>query len=134
MQKLQERLAQKRANNEQGFTLIELLVVIVILGILAAVVVFSVRGIVDRGDKSACEATKTAILTGAEAAYAQSSPSAYPASLGALVAGGFLTKGGGTLGGAAAPNETTFNGKNFTITYALTGTPALPTLTTTGSC
>ena len=35
--------------NESGFTLIELLIVIVILGVLAAIVVFSVQGITDRG-------------------------------------------------------------------------------------
>jgi prepilin-type N-terminal cleavage/methylation domain-containing protein len=42
---------------DEGFTLIELLIVIVILGILAAVVVFAVNGITDRGEKSACKAT-----------------------------------------------------------------------------
>ena len=44
-------LQQLRAarKNESGFTLIELLIVIVILGILAAIVVFSVQGITDRG-------------------------------------------------------------------------------------
>ena len=34
---------------DEGFTLIELLIVIVILGILATVVVFSVRGLTDPG-------------------------------------------------------------------------------------
>ncbi|MGW5532330.1 type II secretion system protein, partial [Streptomyces xanthochromogenes] len=42
-----------RARRQDGFTLIELLVVIVILGVLAAIVVFSVRGIGDKGHKSA---------------------------------------------------------------------------------
>jgi len=55
----------------KGFTLIELLVVIVILGILAAVVVFSVRGITDKGDASACEAQLSTVETAVEAYRAQ---------------------------------------------------------------
>ncbi len=35
---------------DHGFTLVEILVVIVILGILAVVVAFSVRGVTDRGE------------------------------------------------------------------------------------
>ena len=42
---------------DQGFTLVELLIVIVILGILATIVVFAVRGITDEGQKSSCKAT-----------------------------------------------------------------------------
>ena len=45
----------ERAREEAGFTLIELLIVIVILGILAGVVVFSVGGITDRGNVAACK-------------------------------------------------------------------------------
>ncbi len=41
---------------DRGFTLVEILVVIVILGILAVVVAFSVRGVTDRGETSACGA------------------------------------------------------------------------------
>ena len=37
----------------KGFTLVELLIVIVILGILATVTVFAVRGITDQGKASA---------------------------------------------------------------------------------
>ena len=52
---------------EHGFTLIELLVVIAILGILAAVVVFSVNGITDRGKTSACQTDVSTIQTALEA-------------------------------------------------------------------
>jgi general secretion pathway protein G len=41
-------------NQDKGFTLVELLIVIVILGILATVTVFAVRGITDKGQENAC--------------------------------------------------------------------------------
>jgi general secretion pathway protein G len=63
--------------NEKGFTLIELLVVIVILGILAAVVVFAVSGLTDRGQDSACEIDARSLRTAMEAHYAENN--AYPA-------------------------------------------------------
>ncbi|MDP1792998.1 MAG: type II secretion system protein [Acidimicrobiales bacterium] len=55
--------------NERGFTLIELLVVIVILGILAAVVVFAVGGLSDSGNDNACK-TDTRTIRTAQEAYA----------------------------------------------------------------
>jgi len=60
----------------KGFTLIELLVVIVILGILAAVVVFAVSGISNRGQDSACKTDKRTLRTAAEAYIAQNEPTA----------------------------------------------------------
>jgi len=62
---------RKAMKEESGFTLIELLIVIVILGILAAVVVFSVRGITDRGTTSACKADKASVESAGEAYYAK---------------------------------------------------------------
>jgi general secretion pathway protein G len=40
--------------DDDGFTLVELLIVIVVLGILAVVTVFAIRGITDRGAENAC--------------------------------------------------------------------------------
>jgi prepilin-type N-terminal cleavage/methylation domain-containing protein len=51
---------------EAGFTLVELLVVIVILGILAAIVVFSVVGINDKGQTSACKTDRSGLETAEE--------------------------------------------------------------------
>lgn len=75
--------AREIRHQDQGFTLIELLIVIVILGTLAGVVVFSVRGITDRGDESACEANVTTAQTAVEAYYAKNGSN--PATLAALV-------------------------------------------------
>jgi prepilin-type N-terminal cleavage/methylation domain-containing protein len=69
--------------NESGFTLIELLIVIVILGILAAIVVFSISGINDRGTLSACKSDKKSVEVAGEAFYAQNGN--YAANVGALV-------------------------------------------------
>jgi general secretion pathway protein G len=71
--------ARAARRDEAGFTLIELLIVIVILGVLAAIVVFSVRGINDRGDVAACKSELKTVETAVEAFYAKHD--AYPASL-----------------------------------------------------
>jgi prepilin-type N-terminal cleavage/methylation domain-containing protein len=56
---------------DKGFTLVELLIVIVILGILATVTVFAVRGITDRGQENACDVDQRTLDTSIEAFYAQ---------------------------------------------------------------
>jgi prepilin-type N-terminal cleavage/methylation domain-containing protein len=55
---------------DQGFTLVELLIVIVILGILATIVVFAVRGITDKGKSSACAADSKTLQVAVEAYFA----------------------------------------------------------------
>jgi prepilin-type N-terminal cleavage/methylation domain-containing protein len=58
-------------NKDKGFTLVELLIVIVILGILATVTVFAVRGITDQGQTSACAADEKTMEVAVEAWIAQ---------------------------------------------------------------
>lgn len=77
MATLMDRHHRRSQPGEAGFTLIELLVVIIILGILAAVVVFSVGGIDDRGEESACAIDDRTLRTAAEAFYADNN--VYPA-------------------------------------------------------
>ena len=57
--------------SDKGFTLVELLIVIVILGILATVTVFAVRGITDQGKKSTCDSDKKTLEVAVEAYYAK---------------------------------------------------------------
>ncbi len=50
---MQER-REDEGSSERGFTLIELLIVIVVLGILAAIVIFSLTGVTGQSKAAAC--------------------------------------------------------------------------------
>jgi prepilin-type N-terminal cleavage/methylation domain-containing protein len=76
--------------SRDGFTLVELLVVIVVLGIVATVVTFAVRGVTSAGENEACRADASALQAAAEAYYAQNGT--YPESVDVLVEADFLVK------------------------------------------
>jgi prepilin-type N-terminal cleavage/methylation domain-containing protein len=68
------RLKSKRSANEvdeSGFTLIELLIVIVVLGILAAIVVFALSGVTNQSAQAACQSDAKTIGVGVAALQAQ---------------------------------------------------------------
>jgi prepilin-type N-terminal cleavage/methylation domain-containing protein len=56
---------------DRGFTIVEILVVIVILGIVATVTVFAVRGVTNRGQDSACVGDARTLTLAADAYMAQ---------------------------------------------------------------
>lgn len=62
----------QRRKPELGFTLIELLIVIVVLGILAAVVVFALGGVTGKSVVSSCNADAKTVQTAVAAYQAQS--------------------------------------------------------------
>ena len=76
---------------DKGFTLVELLIVIVILGILATITVFAVRGITNQGQDSACAADQKTLQVAAEAYFAQEGTTSTPAASD-LVSSGLLVE------------------------------------------
>lgn len=87
---------------DKGFTLVELLIVIVILGILATVTVFAVRGITNQGKASACNSDQKTLQTAVEAYFAQNG--------GSTIAIGTDTVPGPAAAGATAEDTLVLRG------------------------
>ena len=128
MDHLYNKVARRR-HGEAGFTLIELLVVIAVLAILAAIVLFNVVGVTNRGKSSAC------------ATDVKTFQSAVDAAIGDALSGGVattatsLTAGDMTNGGALPNDLSRLDAGGYihdspgttactTLTLTLLGTPA----------
>jgi prepilin-type N-terminal cleavage/methylation domain-containing protein len=86
---IQARRRGEELEFEKGFTLIELLIVIVVLGILAATVIFALTGVTNESAQAAC-ASDAKTYEVAAAAYEnapQNQPNTIPTTTAALLAG-----------------------------------------------
>ena len=72
----------KLNRDERGFTLVELLIVIAILGVLMAIVVPNLSGLLGRGKQQSYDADLATIQTAVDAYYLTSKPNAYPTDTG----------------------------------------------------
>jgi prepilin-type N-terminal cleavage/methylation domain-containing protein len=117
-QRLQQRIQAAR-KADGGFTLIELLIVIVILGVLAGVVVFSVQAIANRGNSAACKTNLKSIESAAAGWYADHS-NTWPAAGGGDIA--LVLKQDGYI--KEMPALYTYSYDPTTTTHDVVSTPA----------
>ena len=98
-----QRLQAKR--NEEGFTLIELLIVIIVLGILAAIVVFAVSGTKKDATAATCKTDFKSVELSAEAVVAKSALALTGVAEGDLFES---AKKGGLLKGSTLPSTDSY--------------------------
>jgi general secretion pathway protein G len=124
-----QRAMEKKRTGEEGFTLIELLVVIVILGILAAIVVFAIGGLSNSAQTTSCNADANVIKTAEDAYYASPDANGNPhqtyTDMGTLTSAGVnLLKKPSTLwtvGGISATGYTLSPAAGSKCTGTITG-------------
>jgi type II secretion system protein G len=109
---------------DKGFTLVELLIVIVILGILATVTVFAVRGITDNAQDNACDTDAKTISTALEAYYADNG--IYPTTVQGLA----VLSSGTTKYLKTVPATFTYSAAGDDFTLVGTGKCSPPSTTT----
>ena len=116
---------------ESGFTLIELLVVIVVLGILAATVVFALTSVTGQSAQAACNSDAKTIEIAVQA-YADSpdnTTNASPANVAALITAPFNSTGDPLVSGTG---DTFLHAAPTNKAYAVTTAGGDVTVTPTG--
>ncbi len=122
-------MIRRPIRRDDGFTLVELLVVIVVLGVLATITVFAVRGLTDKAAESAQAADEHILVTAEEAHQARFNSYAIEAD---LVTVGLLTSESSQLDIALEPDGTAYtivpegSGTSPTTVPPATTTPPAP--------
>jgi len=113
-----ERLAKRRG--DEGFTLIELLIVVIILGILAAVVIFGVSTFRTDSVSKACKTDKKQVIT-ASAAYVAKYGTAAASSAALVTDGELQSFPAGGADYSVVYSSAASGGQPFAVTVTGTG-------------
>ncbi len=88
-EKHREIMRRRHEEGFEGFTLIELLIVIVVLGILAATVIFALGGVTSQSAVAACQSDAKSVQVAVEAyhSYPGNTTNSYPTDIAQLITG-----------------------------------------------
>lgn len=104
------RFSRRHRRGEGGFTLIELLVVIAVLTILAAIVLFNITGLKNKGQSAACSTDTKTVQTAVDSYINDNG------GLGSLTTGNMLTGDIATLHTAGYLHQSTVSCGTMTLT------------------
>ena len=116
---------------DQGFTLIELLIAIVVVGILTAIAIVGIAGLINRGTKAACSLTQDAIKTAQASHY--TNYGIFPANFNDM-AGTTPPELELADGVTLNPAGTVITGEGWTLTVSAGGTVSTPMTVTAVGC
>ena len=114
--------------DQAGFTLVELLLAIVVVGILSAIALVGVGGLMASAKTATCKPTMDAARVAVTSYYAKQNPNAYPSGLDVLVASKDLE----LQGGVQNPTATTLTDGATPAGWTIALNPATGELTASG--